>query len=280
MAKHSGGDGILDGLRVEPGSQADLTAAQPGVTPGLGREGRRAGAHRTSSSTCSTTCTTACGPRRAAASCSSCRAWTPRARTAPSGGCSPGLNPQGCSVVNFKAPDHRRPRPRLPLAHPRRHAGAGDPRGLEPVALRGRRHRPRASASSTSARPQRRYRHIREFERMLRRRGHHDGEGVPPPLQGGAAGPPPGADRRPEEELEVPPRPISTPAPSGTSTRTRYDEAITATSTDVGAVVRRPGRPQVGPRRRRGLVAGRRASSALDPQIPDPEPGLEGLVVE
>ena len=64
--------------------------AQPGVTPGLGREGRRAGAQRRARSTCSTTCTIGCGPRPAAASCSSCRAWTPRARTAPSGGCSPG----------------------------------------------------------------------------------------------------------------------------------------------------------------------------------------------
>ena len=62
-----------------------------------------------------------------------------------------GLNPQGCSVVNFKVPTD------VDLAHDylwRVHAAAParrDPRRLESLALRGRRRGPRASAPSTTS---------------------------------------------------------------------------------------------------------------------------------
>ena len=48
----------------------------------------------------------------------------------------------------------------------------------------------------------------------------------------------------------------------------------------LGPVVRGAGRPQVGAGRRRGRRCWSTFSPMLDPQIPDPEPGLEGLVVE
>ena len=115
-----------------------------------------------------------------------------------------GLNPQGCSVVNFKAPTDDRPRPRLPLARPRRRrrregsSGSGTGRTTRTSSP------PACIGVIDDERCRNRYRHIREFERMLADEGITDGEGLPPPLQGGAAGPPAGPDRRPEEELEVP----------------------------------------------------------------------------
>ena len=49
-----------------------------------------------------------------------------------------------------------------------------------------------------------RYRHIRDFERMLGRRGHADRQDLPQRLQGRAARTPPGSCRRPRRTMEVP----------------------------------------------------------------------------
>ena len=46
----------------------------------------------------------------------------------------------------------------------------------------------------------------------------------------------------------------------------------------VGAVARRPGRPELG-QGARGRRARRRALARLDPQLPAPEDGIEGLTV-
>ena len=190
-----------------------------------------------------------------------------------------GLNPQGCAVVNFKAPTTRRPRPRLPLAHPRRARRRGGSSGCwnrshyEDVV-----DGPDASAPSTTTARRGGATATSGSSSGCSRRGHLGGQGLPPHLEGRAAGPAAGAHRRSGEELEVPPRRPRRPRRSGTSTRS-------ATS----------GRS---PRRR---PAGRRGtwcrpttsgsatspwprcwsmcSRGLDPQIPDPEPGLEGLVV-
>ena len=84
-----------------------------------------------------------------------------------------GLNPQGCSVTNFKAPTT------TDLAHDylwRVHA-AMPARGILGVwnrshyedVVTARCHRRRSTTTSAGVR----YRHIREFERHARRRGHH-----------------------------------------------------------------------------------------------------------
>ena len=49
------------------------------------------------------------------------------------------LNPHGVRVTSFGVPDRRGARPRLPLAHPPGLSGPRHHRGLQPVALRGRR---------------------------------------------------------------------------------------------------------------------------------------------
>ena len=78
-----------------------------------------------------------------------------------------GLNPQGCSVVNFKVPTEVDSRARLPLAHPRRDSRARGSSGVwnrshyeDVVAAR-------IVGAVDDEQCDRRYRHIREFERML-----------------------------------------------------------------------------------------------------------------
>ena len=98
-----------------------------------------------------------------------------------------------------------RARARLPLAGARRDAGARPDRRLQPLALRGRRHRRRARlvARRTSAQP------AAADPRLgahARRRGHGDREGLPPRLAGGAGRALQGAARGPGEALEVPRR--------------------------------------------------------------------------
>ena len=185
-----------------------------------------------------------------------------------------GLNPQGCAVVNFKVPTELDARPRLPLAGARHAPGPGDPRRDEPLALRGRRrradprrHRRRALRAALPPHP--------GVRADAHRRGHHGGEGLPPHLEGGAARPAPGPHRRPGEELEVPHAPTSRSGRSGTTTRSATRR-------------RSPRRPPTGRRGTwcRATTSGcatspsPRCSSTcspdLDPQIPEPEPGLDG----
>ena len=169
-----------------------------------------------------------------------------------------GLEPAGLLGRELQGAHHRRPRPRLPLAHPRQHAGAGDPRGLEPVALRGRRHRPvhrrhrrapdPARGTGTSASSSgccadegitmvKVFLHISKEEQRARLQARIDD---------------------PKKNWKF--------RRADLDTRAQWDEYQTLLRRgdhrhvhDVGAVVRRPGRPQVGAGRRGGLVARRRA---------------------
>ena len=116
---------------------------------------------------------------------------------------------------------------------------------------------------------ERRYRHIREFERMLTDEGttvvkvflHISKDEQRARLQARIDDP--------DEELEVQARRPRHPAPVGRlpAALRRGDHAPLHR---LGAVVRRAGRPQVGARRRRGLAARRRVRPA---RPPNPRPG-------
>ena len=189
-----------------------------------------------------------------------------------------GLNPQGCSVVNFKEPTTRRPRPRLPLAHPRQHAGAGDPRGVEPVALRGRRHRPLHRRRSTSARRGAATARSAHFERMLTEEGitvvkvflHISKEEQRARLQARIDDP--------EKNWKFRRSDLDTRA-QWDEYQAQYEAAITATSTSWAPWYVVPADHKWV---RDVAVATLLVDvlTALDPQIPEPEAGLEGLVVE
>ena len=114
-----------------------------------------------------------------------------------------GLNPQGCQVVELQGTHHGRARARLLVARTRGVPSPRDSRRVEPVALRGRGHGARARADRRQAAHAPLPAHPRVRAHADRRR-HDRRQGVPAPLQGGAARPAAGAHRRPEEELEVP----------------------------------------------------------------------------
>ena len=102
-----------------------------------------------------------------AASWSSSRGSTRRARTASSAACSAGSTRRAVRVTSFKAPDGHRARARLPLAGARRAPRARRDRDLQPLALRGRRRRAHARARAGGGAGAAAPGHIREFERML-----------------------------------------------------------------------------------------------------------------
>ena len=99
------------------------------------------------------------------------------------------------------------------------------------------------------------------------RRGHHDGQGVPPPLQGRAAGPSPGPDRRPDEELEVPSGATSTIRAHWDEYQERYEERDhRTTSTDWSPWYVVPADHKWVRDVAVAVGAGRRASSASTPR--------------
>ena len=277
MAKGSDADSIIHELRVAPGDAADLAQRNPASRLGLGEKAD--GRARTDES--------ARGPRRPAqpALVGGPPQRDPRAaghgrrgqgRHHPSG--AHRSEPAGLLGRELQGADDRRPRARLPLAHPRRHAGAGDPRGLEPLALRGRGDRPLHRGDRRPPDPAALPPHP-GLRADAPRRGHLDGQGLPPHLEGRAAGPAAGPHRRSGEELEVPPLRPRHPSAVG-----RVPGALRGGDLrhldQLGAVAR-GARPTTSgcatwpwPRCWSMSLRG------LDPQIPDPEPGLEGLVVE
>ena len=108
-----------------------------------------------------------------------------------------GVNPQGCQVFSFKAPDQRRSRPRLSLALHEVLAGARAHWHLQSQLLRGnaRRARPsgisREAEAAAGARRQSRsgrnaFEDIRNFERYLDRNGVARAQVLPSCLQEGA----------------------------------------------------------------------------------------------
>jgi PPK2 family polyphosphate:nucleotide phosphotransferase len=188
-----------------------------------------------------------------------------------------GLNPQGCSVVNFKAPTA------LDLAHDYlwRIHGALPARGI--LGVMNRSHYEDVVAARMLGivdgdRCERRYRHIREFERMLCDEGttvvkvflHLSKDEQRERLQARIDDPAKNWKFR-RADLEV--------RAQWDDYQEHYEEAISATSTDWAPWyvipadrkwVRDVGVAQL-------LVD---TLTRLDPRIPPPEPGLEGLVVE
>lgn len=188
-----------------------------------------------------------------------------------------GLNPQGCSVVNFKAPTTR------DLAHDylwRVHE-ACPPRGI--LGVMNRSHyedvvTARLIGVVDDDECERRHRHIREFERMLTDEGttvvkvflHLSEDEQRARLQARIDDP--------EKNWKFKRTDLDTRR-LWDDYQERYEEAITATSSEWAPWY-------VVPADRKWVRDVAVATllvdvlERLDPRIPDPEPGLEGLVVE
>jgi PPK2 family polyphosphate:nucleotide phosphotransferase len=187
-----------------------------------------------------------------------------------------GLNPQGCSVVNFKAPSE------VDLAHDylwRVHA-ATPARGT--LGVWNRSHYEDVVAARMigvvdAAQCNRRYRHIREFERMLSEEGitvvkvflHISKDEQRERLQARIDDPAKNWKFR-RADLDV--------RMQWDGYHELYEEAITETSTEWSPwyVVPADHKWVRDVAVATLLVA---VLETLDPQIPDPEPGLDGLVV-
>jgi PPK2 family polyphosphate:nucleotide phosphotransferase len=276
MAKHSGGDGILDGLRVEPGTAADLTERNPASRLGLGEK--------------------ADGQARSAELLDALdglhdRLWAEARRSVvlvlqgmdASGKDGAirrvltGLNPQGCSVVNFKAPTT------VDLAHDylwRIHANT-PARGI--LGVWNRSHyedvvTARCIGVIDERQMRRRYRQIRNFERMLAQEGvtmvkvflHLSKEEQRARLQARIDDP--------KKNWKFRRADLDTRA-QWDEYQTLYDAAISATSTSWAPWYVVPADHKWV---RDVAVASLLVDvfGQLDPQIPDPEPGLQGLVVD
>jgi PPK2 family polyphosphate:nucleotide phosphotransferase len=187
-----------------------------------------------------------------------------------------GLNPQGCSVTNFKVPTD------VALAHDYlwRVHNAIPARGI--LGVFNRSHYEDVVAARIlgwidDAWCERRFRHIREFERMLGEEGvfvvkvflHISKEEQRARLQ----------ERidDPEKNWKFHHSDLEVRAQWGEYQR-RYEDAITATSTDWAPWYVVPGDHKWV----RDVAVTEvlvRVFAVLDPRIPDPEPGLEGVVV-
>lgn len=188
-----------------------------------------------------------------------------------------GLNPQGCSVVNFKAPTT------VDLAHDylwRIHA-ATPARGI--LGVWNRSHyedvvTARCIGAIDDRQARRRYRHIRAFERMLHDEGismvkvflHISKDEQRARLQARIDDP--------EKNWKFRRSDLDTRA-QWDEYQERYEAAISATSTSWAPWYVVPADHKWV---RDVAVATLLVDvfRGLDPQIPDPEPGLEGLVVE
>jgi len=188
-----------------------------------------------------------------------------------------GLNPQGCAVVNFKVPTD------VDLAHDylwRVHAAA-PARGI--LGVWNRSHyedvvAARCIGAIDDEQCRLRHRHIRSFERMLSEEGtsvvkvflHISKDEQRARLQARIDDP---AKNWKFKHSDIDAR------AEWDDYQARYEEAITATSTDWAPWYVVPADHKWV---RDVAVATLLVDvfSELDPQIPDPEPGLEGLVVE
>jgi PPK2 family polyphosphate:nucleotide phosphotransferase len=188
-----------------------------------------------------------------------------------------GLNPQGCSVTNFKVPTD------VALAHDYlwRVHNAIPARGI--LGVFNRSHYEDVVAARIlgwidDAWCERRFHHIREFERMLGEEGvfvvkvflHISKEEQRARLQERIDDPEKNWKFH-HSDLEVRAR--------WDEYRRRYEDAITATSTDWAPWYVVPGDHKWV----RDVAVTEvlvRVFAALDPRIPDPEPGLEGVVVD
>jgi PPK2 family polyphosphate:nucleotide phosphotransferase len=276
MAKHAKGDGILDELRVEPGDKADLAERNPSSYLGLGEK--------------------ADGQARSAELAEVLeglhnRLWAEARRSVilvlqgmdASGKDGTirrvltGLNPQGCSVVNFKEPTTE------DFAHDylwRIHANT-PARGILGVWNRSH-YEDVVTALCIGAIDERqcrkRFRQIRAFERMLTEEGisvvkvflHISKDEQQARLQARIDDPTKNWKFR-RSDLETRAR--------WDDYQVKYDDALSATSTSWSPWYVVPADHKWV---RDVAVATLLVDvfKELDPQIPDPEPGLEGLVVE
>ncbi len=95
---------LASATRISPGSKVDLAEHKPDAKLGLGDEAT-ARAHTAKRAERMTELATMLMPSTSAPCSSCCRAWTPRARTAPSSTASAALNPMSVRVAGFKAPN-------------------------------------------------------------------------------------------------------------------------------------------------------------------------------
>ena len=273
MAKH---DGVLDDLRVEPGRPADLSGRNPASRLGLGEK--------------------AVGRARSQELLDTLddlhdRLWAEARRSVvlvlqgmdASGKDGTirrvltGLNPQGCSVVNFKAPtDTDRAHDylgRVQAATPARGIlGVWNRSQYEDVVAA------RVLGTVDDEQCRRRYRHIREFERMLCDEGttvvkvflHVSKEEQRARLQARIDDPAKNWKFR-RADLDV--------RAQWDDYQHLYERAITETSTDWSPWYVVPADHKWV---RDVAVASLLVDvlERLDPRIPDPEPGLESLIIE
>ncbi len=270
------GESILGGLRVEPGDSADLDRRNPAARLGLGdkAEGRVRtaellevldGLHDRLWAEARRSVVLVLQGMDASGKDGTIR----RVLT--------GLNPQGCSVVNFKAPTT------LDLAHDylwRIHAST-PARGI--LGVWNRSHyedvvTARCIGVIDERQTRRRYRQIRNFERMLAQEGvtmvkvflHLSKEEQRARLQARIDDP--------KKNWKFRRADLDTRA-QWDEYQTLYDAAISATSTSWAPWYVVPADHKWV---RDVAVASLLVDvlTALDPEIPDPEPGLEGLVVD
>ena len=192
--------------------------------------------------------------------------------------CSTASTRRACRSPPSRA--HRRGAgPRLPLADPPARA-RGRARSASSTAPTTR---TCSSCACTTWCPrsvwQKRYEQINDFEQHARRRGHHDPQVLPPHLQGRAAQAPAGAPRRPDEALEVQPgRPRGAQAlgrlPGGLRGRARRDCSTEHAPWYVIPANRKWYRNLVVSQ----IIVDKLRS--LDLRYPEPEPDLDGLVLE
>jgi PPK2 family polyphosphate:nucleotide phosphotransferase len=276
VTKHPRGDSLVDGLRVEPGDAAGLARRNPSSRLGLkekadgqarsqGLGEQLEGLHTRLWAEARRSVVLVLQGMDASGKDGTIR----RVLT--------GLNPQGCMVVNFKEPTT------LDFAHDylwRIHAHT-PARGL--LGVWNRSHyedvvTARCIGAVDGRQTRRRYRHIRAFERML------DDEGISVVKVFLHIS-------KDEQRARLQER-IDDPAKNWKFQRSdlearkhwdqdqaQYEEAITATSTSWSPWYVVPGDHKWV---RDVAVASLLVDvlTALDPQIPDPESGLEGLVVE
>ena len=187
-----------------------------------------------------------------------------------------GVNPQGCRVVSFKAPTSTELAARLPLAHPRGASRARRDRHLQPLALRGRRRGAdaRACAAEGLEAPAG---HIVEWERMLLDEGTTIVKvflNVSKEEQ----------RQRLQERLDDPEKRWKF-RKSDLDVRARFDDYLAAYDEVIEQTSTEHAPWYVVPADRNWVKATAVAEllvaalERIDPQLPEPEDGLEGLVV-
>jgi PPK2 family polyphosphate:nucleotide phosphotransferase len=276
MAKHPRGDSLVDELRVEPGDDAQLAHRNPASRLGLGEKANGQarsqellevldGLHNRLWAEARRSVVLVLQGMDASGKDGTIR----RVLT--------GLNPQGCQVVNFKEPTTQ------DLAHDylwRVHADT-PPRGI--LGVWNRSHyedvvTARCIGVVSERQARRRYRHIRAFERMLVDEGtslvkvflHISKDEQRARLQARIDDP---AKNWKFHHSDVEAR------SHWDAYQAQYEEAISATSSSWAPWFIVPGDHKWV---RDVAVASLLVDvfAQLDPQVPDPEPGLEGLIVE